>query len=73
MIIYKRKVTLEDICNLKNHEKLIYFKTEDIAITIDKVDYNYVFRKREISENEMIDEVVLKTVDKTMEHIENQM
>ena len=73
MIIYKRKITQEDIINLKIHEELIYYKTEDIAITVDKVDDNYVLRKRGISENELIDEIVLKTVNETMEHMENQM
>lgn len=73
MIIYKRKITKEDIINLKNDEELIYYKTEDIAITVNRVDDNYVLRKRGISENELIDEIVLKTVNETMEHMENQM
>lgn len=73
MIIYKRKITQEDIINLKNDEELIYYKTEDIAITVNRVDDNYVLRKRGISENELIDEIVLKTVNETMEHMENQM
>lgn len=73
MIIYKRKITPKDIINLKHHEELIYYKTEDIAITVNKVDDNHVIRKMDISENELIDEIVLKTVNKTVEHIENQM
>ena len=73
MIIYKRKITQEDIINLKIHEELIYYKTEDIAITVNRVDGNYILRKRGISENELIDEIVLKTVNETMEHMENQM
>lgn len=73
MIIYKRKITQEDIINLKNHEELIYYKTEDIAITVNRVDGNYILQKRGISENELIDEIVLKTVNETMEHMENQM
>lgn len=73
MIIYKRKITREDIINLNNHEELIYYKTEDIAITVNRVDGNYILRKRGISENELIDEIVLKTINETMEHMENQM
>lgn len=73
MIIYKRKITQEDIINLNNHEELIYYKTEDIAITVNRVDGNYILRKRGISENELIDEIVLKTINETMEHMENQM
>ena len=71
MIIYKRKITSEDIGNLKNNEKLIYYKTEDIAITIDKVDDKYLVRKKEISNDETIEEIILKTVDKTLKLIEN--
>ena len=73
MIIYKRKITQEDIINLKSDEELIYYKTEDIAITVNRVDGKYILRKRGISENELIDEIVLKTVNETMEHVENQM
>lgn len=73
MIIYKRKINRDDIINLKSDEELIYYKTQDIAITVNRVDDNYVLRKRGISENELIDEIVLKTVNETMEHMENQM
>ena len=35
MIIYKRKITLEDVANLDDGEELIYYKTDNIAITIN--------------------------------------
>ena len=72
MIIYKRKITEKDIGNLENEEKLIYYKADNAAVTIDKINDGYLIRKKEISENEMTDEIFLKTIDESMKFIENR-
>ena len=72
MIIYKRKITQDDIGNLENKEKLIYYKEMNTAFTIDKINDGYLIRKKEISENELIDEIFLKTTDDAMKFIENR-
>ena len=70
MIIYKRKIKKEDIGNLENEEKLIYYISDDAAVTIDKINDGYLIRKKDISENEVIDEIFLNTIDESMKFIE---
>ena len=70
MIIYKRKIKKEDIGNLENEEKLIYYISDDAAVTIDKINDEYLIRKKDISENEVIDEIFLNTIDESMKFIE---
>ena len=67
MIVYKRKLTMEDVCNLDKDEELIYYKTGDVAIVVEKVNDKYVARKKRISDNELIDEELLKRVDEVMD------
>lgn len=71
MIIYKRKITKEDIGNLDMEEQLIYYKTEDFAITINKIEDEYLVRKKRISDNEKIDEKLIETIDEILDFIEN--
>lgn len=71
MIVYKRKLTMEDVDNLVMDEELIYYKTEDIAIVVLKINDGYVVRKKGISENELIDEAVLKRVEEVIEFVQN--
>lgn len=71
MIIYKRKITLEDVTNLDDGEELIYYKTDNIAITINQSNDRYIVRKKQIADNKLIDEVFLKTVDEVINFIEN--
>lgn len=71
MIIYKRKITLEDVANLDDGEELIYYKTDNIAITINQSNDRYIVRKKQIADNELMDEVFLKTVDEVIDFIEN--
>lgn len=71
MIIYKRKITLEDVSNLDDGEELIYYKTDNIAITINQSNNRYIIRKKQIADNELMDEVFLKTVDEVINFIEN--
>ena len=73
MIIYKRKITKEDIFNLDKKEQLIYYKTDDIAITIDRIEDKYVVRKKRISDNEKIDEKIIKPIEEILDFIENMM
>ena len=72
MIIYKRELTGEDVNNLDNDEELIYFKTDTIVISIIKIYNGYGVRIKQISNNELIDEATLNTIDEIMEYIENQ-
>ncbi len=71
MIIYKRKITLEDVANLDDGEELIYYKTDNIAITINQSNDRYIVRKKQIADNDLMDEVFLKTVDEVIDFIEN--
>ena len=71
MIIYKRKITKEDIENLDKEEQLIYYKTDDIAITINRIDDRYLARKKRIADNEKIDEKLLNTIDEALDFIGN--
>lgn len=71
MIVYKRKLTMDDICNLDKDEELIYYKTDDVAIVVDKVNDKYVARKKRISDNELIEEELLKRVDEVMDFAQN--
>lgn len=70
MIIYKREMTLGDIANLDEDEELIYYMTDNIAITINKSNNRYIVRKKQISDNELIDEAFLNTIDEIMNFIE---
>ena len=63
MIIYKRKITHEDVSNLDKNEQLIYYKTDTVAIVINQSNNRYILRKKQIENNELIDEVFLNTVD----------
>ena len=69
MIIYKREMTLEDIANLDEDEELIYYMADNIAITINKSNNQYIVRKKQISDNELIEEAFLNTIDEIMNFI----
>ena len=66
MIIYKRKITREDVSNLDKNEQLIYYKTDTVAIVIDQSNNRYILRKKQIEDNELLEEVFLNTVDEVM-------
>lgn len=70
MIIYKREITLEDLNNLDNDEELIYYKSEDIAVAVTQSNNRYIVRKKQISDNKLIEEVFLRTVGEVMDYIE---
>lgn len=70
MIIYKRNVNAEDIDGLKNDEELIYYKNDEMAITINRIKDSYVVRKKRISDNELIEESFLKSIAEIMEFLE---
>lgn len=70
MIIYKRRMTQEDVVGLEADEELIYYKTDDIAVTVIQHDNRYIVRKRQISDNKIIEEAPLNTVDEVMDFIE---
>lgn len=70
MIIYKRDITWEDVAGLDADEELIYYKTDDIAVTVIQHDDRYIVRKRQIFDNKLIEEAPLNTVDEVMDFIE---
>lgn len=70
MIIYKRDITWEDVAGLDEDEELIYYKGDDIAVTVIQHDDRYIVRKRQISDNKIIGEAPLNTVDEVMDFIE---
>lgn len=71
MIIYKRRITREDVTNLDEGEELIYYKTDDVAITIHKSDNRYIVRKKQIFDNKLIDEAFLNKMDEVIELLKN--
>ena len=71
MIVYKRKLSVEDLINLNDDEQLVYYKNENNAITIDYVNDFYLVREKQISNNELIEEVTLKSVNEVMEFVIN--
>lgn len=71
MIIYKRLITQEDVSNLNDNEELIYYKTDNIAITINQHHDRYLVRKKQIYDNKLIDEVFVERIDEVLKFIEN--
>ena len=67
MIVYKRKLEIENIGNLSNDEELIYYRDEEIAFTVIKVKDKYIARKKVICSNEKIDEKVLNNIGEVIE------
>ena len=67
MIVYKRKLEIEDIGNLSNDEELIYYRDEEIAFTVIKVKDKYIARKKGICSNEKIEEKVLNNIGEVIE------
>ena len=57
------------MANLNMDEELIYYKTEETAVTIVFHGDIYVVRKKEISTNRKMRESILKTIDEVMESI----
>lgn len=69
MIVYKRRLKREDLENLAADEELIYYKSDDVAITINLVGDQFIVRWKEISNNEMLRESLVKDVDEMMDYI----
>ena len=62
MIIYKRELDADDLDNLNREEELIYYKSDEIAITINIVKDSFIVRKKRISDNELLQESFFKTI-----------
>lgn len=69
MIIYKRELNVDDLDNLKDDEELIYYKSEEVAITIMIVKNRFIVRKKRISDNKLIEESFLETIEDVMEFV----
>lgn len=67
MIVYKRKMTREDIEGLEEDEELIYYLSDETAVLINQVQKQYIVRKKNIENNELIEEAKLSTIDDVME------
>ena len=70
MIVYKRKMTREDIEGLEEEEELIYYLSDETAVLINQVKKQYIARKKNIENNELIEEAQLRTIDEVMEFAE---
>ena len=70
MIVYNRKLEKKDILSLRDEEELIFYKDNNIAFTINQIDNNYVWRKKRIFNNELVDERFLKTAEQIIKVVE---
>ena len=70
LIVYNRKLEKIDISNLDDEEELIFYKDNNIAFTINKIDDSYVLRKKKIFNNELIDERFVKTGEQIVKIVE---
>ena len=70
MIVYKRKMTREDIEGLEEEEELIYYLSDETAFLVNQVKKQYIVRKKNIENNELIEEAQLRTIDEVMEFAE---
>ena len=70
MIVYKRKMTRENIEGLEEEEELIYYLSDETAVLINQVKKQYIARKKNIENNELIEEAQLRTIDEVMEFAE---
>lgn len=61
MIVYRRKIEKNDIDTLEEKEELIYYRDNNIAYLINRLDNGYIMRKKKIFNNQLIDERRLKT------------
>ena len=71
MIVYKRELTIDDVCGLDKDEELIFYMSDDVAIVVIESNGRYVVRKKGIYENELIEEAILKEADEVMEFVQN--
>lgn len=69
MIVYKRELNADDLDNLDDEEELIYYKSDEVAITIEIVKDRFLARKKLISDNKFIDEEFLKTIEDVLEFV----
>lgn len=70
MIVYKRKMTREDIEGLEEEEELIYYLSDETAVLVNPVKKQYIVRKKNIDSNELIEEAKLSTIDEVMKFAE---
>lgn len=69
MIVYKRELNADDLDNLNNDEELIYYKSDEIAVTIVIAKDLFIVRKKNIFDNKLIEEEFLKTIEDVMEFV----
>lgn len=69
MIIYKRELNKDDLDNLKKEEELIYYMSEEIAITINIVNDSFIARKKRIFDSKLLEESILKTSSEVIEFV----
>ena len=70
MIVYKRKMTREDIEGLEEEEELIYYLSDETVVLVNQVKKQYIVRKKNIDSNELIEEAKLSTIDEVMKFAE---
>ena len=55
---------------LYQNKKLIYYKDNNIAFTINQTDNSYVIRKKKIFNNQLVDERFVKTPEQIIKIVE---
>ena len=69
MIVYRRQLTEDDISQLKKDEQLIYYDNNNIAFTVNNNVGEYVFRKRLIYDDKLLEEHSVRTIAQVMKII----
>lgn len=67
-IVYKRKLKKEDFIDFG--DQLIYYKDDNIAFIIVPHDTNYFIRKKKIFNNQLMLEIVVKTISQILKVVE---
>ena len=69
IIVYKRSLRKEDIQQLQDDEELIYYYNDNIAYTIVRLDNNYIYRKKKVFNNQIVEENTLKTPEQIIKKV----
>lgn len=69
MIVYKRELNADDLENLDDEEELIYYKSDKVAIIIVIAKDRFLARKKLISDNKLIEESFLNTIEDVLEFV----
>ena len=66
MIVFNRQLQASDFSNLKKDEELIFYKDNNIAYIIMKLDKNFAIRKYKIFNNQLLESHQYKTYQQVL-------